>query len=80
MNTPEPLNASGRPEVAPTSAIADHEQKSIADLARDHVAIHPTNPAATDAICSLRPDADRPSVSAAVRRARHQLDTCGGYR
>jgi len=62
-----------------TSPIADREQKSIADLARDHVAIHPTNPAATDAICSLRPDADRPSVGAAVRRARRELDG-GTYR
>jgi len=73
-STPEQPHASGRPEHAPTSPIADHEQKSIADLARDHVAIHPNNPAATDAICSLRPDADRPSVGAAVRRARRELD------
>jgi hypothetical protein len=79
-STPEQSQASGRPEPAMTSAITDREQKSIADLARDHVAIHPTNPAATDAICSLRPDADRPSVAAAVRRARHQLDARGGYR
>jgi hypothetical protein len=79
-STPEQSQASGRPEHGVTSAIADREQKSIADLARDHVAIHPTNPAATDAICSLRPDADRPSVAAAVRRARHQLDARGGYR
>ncbi|MGW6418828.1 hypothetical protein, partial [Streptomyces sp. NPDC055055] len=79
-STPEQPHASGRPEASPTSAITDHEQKSIADLARDHVAIHPTNPPATDAICSLRPDADRPSVAAAVRRARQQLDSRGGYR
>ena len=79
-STPEQPHASGRPEHVPTSPIADREQKSIADLARDHVAIHPTNPAATDAICSLRPEADRPSVAAAVRRARQQLDTRGGYR
>ncbi|MGW8357377.1 hypothetical protein [Streptomyces wedmorensis] len=79
-STPEQAHASGRPEPAVTSVITDGEQKSIADLARDHVAIHPTNPAATDAICSLRPNADRPSVAAAVRRARQQLDTRGGYR
>jgi hypothetical protein len=79
-STPEQPQASGRPEPAMTSPITDREQKSIADLARDHVAIHPTNPAATNAICSLRPDADRPSVAAAVRRARHQLDARGGYR
>lgn len=73
-STPEQPQASGRPEQPVTSVIADREQKSIADLARDHVAIHPTNPAATDAICSLRPDADRDSVAAAVRRARQKLD------
>lgn len=64
-------------EPPPTSAKSDREQKSIADLARDHVAIHPTNPPATDAICSLRPDADRDSVAAAVRRARAKMT--GGY-
>lgn len=79
-STPEQAPPSGLPEPAMTSPITDREQKSIADLARDHVAIHPTNPAATNAICSLRPDADRPSVAAAVRRARHQLDARGGYR
>lgn len=79
-STSEQHPPSGRPEPAVTSPIADREHKSIADLARDHVAIHPTNPAATEAICSLRPTADRPSVAAAVRRARQQLDSRGGYR
>ncbi|MFJ8301575.1 hypothetical protein ACIQ9R_37500 [Streptomyces sp. NPDC094447] len=78
-STPEHHEASGRPERPVTSPIAHREQKSIADLARDHVAIHPTNPAATDAICALRPNADRPSVGAAVRRARRELDG-GTYR
>lgn len=77
---PEQPQASDRPEPAPTSAITDREPKSIADLAREHVAIHPTNPPAVDAICSLRPNADRPSVGAAVRRARRELDARGGYR
>ncbi|KAA6211765.1 hypothetical protein [Streptomyces filamentosus] len=76
-STPEQPHASERPEHAATSAITDHEQKSIADLAREHVAITPDNTTATNAICSLRPDADRPSVGAAVRRARQQLDTRG---
>ncbi|TXS23103.1 hypothetical protein EAO70_04845 [Streptomyces sp. adm13(2018)] len=72
--TTEPSEASGHPEPSLNSANTDREQKSIADLARDHVAIHPTNPPAINAICSLRPDADRPSVGAAVRRARRELD------
>lgn len=71
--TPEQAHGSGRPEPAPTSA-------SIADLAREHVAITPNNTEAVDAILALRPDADRPSVSAAVRRARRNLDgRTGGY-
>ncbi|MFF9910633.1 hypothetical protein [Streptomyces sp. NPDC013457] len=78
-STTEQPTASGRPEQPPTSPITDREQPSIADLAREHVAIHPTNPAATNAICALRPDADRPSVGAAVRRARRELDG-GTYR
>ncbi|MFF9844631.1 hypothetical protein [Streptomyces sp. NPDC013740] len=79
-SSPEQPQALAHPEPTMTSAIADHEQKSIAELARDHVAIHPTNPAAINAICSLRPTADRPSVGAAVRRARRELDARGGYR
>ncbi|MCX0246431.1 hypothetical protein [Streptomyces drozdowiczii] len=78
--TPEqpPITAS-TPPIAPAPAPAP-TSASIADLARDHVAIHATNLAATEAICSLRPDADRPSVAAAVRRARRNLDgRTGGY-
>ncbi|WP_282695479.1 hypothetical protein [Streptomyces sp. CC208A] len=78
-STPEQPHASERPEAPATSTITDREQKSISELAREHVAIHPTNPAAIDAICSLRPNADRLSVGAAVRRARRVLDG-GTYR
>lgn len=79
-STPEQPHTSGRPEAAPTSAITDREQPSIGDLAREQVAITPDNAIAIGKICSLRPDAHRPSVAAAVRRARQQLDTRGGYR
>jgi hypothetical protein len=67
-------------EPAVTSAITDREQPSIGDLAREQVAITPDNAIAIGTICSLRPDAHRPSVAAAVRRARQQLDSRGGYR
>jgi hypothetical protein len=77
---PEQPRTSERPDPPATSTIADREQPSIADLAREHVKTHPTNPDATKAICSLRPNADRPSVAAAVRRARRELDARGGYR
>lgn len=79
-STPEQPHASGRPEPAPTSPIADREQPSIIDLARDHVAITPDNTIATKAILAILPEAKEPSVSAAVRRARQELDARGGYR
>lgn len=70
---PEQPRASGRPEQGPTSA-------SIADLAREHIAITPNNTDAVNAILARRPDADRPSVAAAVRRARRNADGMkGGY-
>lgn len=79
-STPEQHPVPGRPEHGVTSAITDREQPSIGDLAREHVAITPDNAIAIGKICSLRPDAHRPSVAAAVRRARQQLDSRGGYR
>ncbi|MFJ9318270.1 hypothetical protein [Streptomyces globisporus] len=64
----------------PNSANADREQPSIADLARDQVAITTTNSAAVQAILAARPNADRESVAAAVRRARRNADGMkGGY-
>ncbi len=60
-----------RREPAPTSAIADRDQPSIADLARDQVAITADNPSAVLAVLAIRPDAHEPSVAAAVRRARN---------
>ncbi|TRV72561.1 hypothetical protein FKN01_29670 [Streptomyces sp. 130] len=69
----EPSHASGRPEPAPTSA-------SIADLAREHVANTPDNAVAVRAICALRPNENKDSIAAAVRRARRNLDgRTGGY-
>ena len=82
---PEPTPPASTPEPPPavppvTGPNADREKKSIADLAREQVAIHAINPPAINAICSLRPNADRDSVGAAVRRARRELDARGGYR
>ncbi|MFB7866983.1 hypothetical protein [Streptomyces sp. NPDC056069] len=73
----EQPEASARPEPPATSAIADREQPSISELAREHVAITPDNAIATKAILALRPDAKEKSVSAAVRRERSKLN--GGY-
>lgn len=55
-----------------TSANDDREQPSIADLAREQIAITSSNTAATDAVMALRPDANRDSVAAAVRRERRK--------
>ncbi|WP_328902309.1 hypothetical protein OHR86_22475 [Streptomyces sp. NBC_00441] len=71
--TPEQPHPSARTEPVPTST-------SIADLAREHVANTPNNSEAVEAILARRPDADRPSVAAAVRRARRNADGMkGGY-
>ncbi|MFY0511818.1 hypothetical protein ACOMD4_15750 [Streptomyces anulatus] len=76
-----PIAPSALPtEHAPTSTNTASEQPSIADLARDHVAITTTNTDAVNAICALRPDEKRESVAAAVRRARRNADGMkGGY-
>ncbi|WP_371612893.1 hypothetical protein [Streptomyces clavifer] len=67
-------------EHTPTSANTMIELPSIADLAREHVASTATNTDAVNAICARRPDADRASVAAAVRRARRNADGMkGGY-
>lgn len=76
-NHPEQHHASGRPEHGPTSANPDREPASIADLAREQVAITSDNAIATRAILALRPNAEKDSVSAAVRKARRQMS--GGY-
>lgn len=65
------------PAPAPTSAITDREQPSLADLARDQVAITPDNAIAIRGVLAIRPDAHEPSVAAAVRKARSKMT--GGY-
>lgn len=72
-STPEP----NREQVANTAAASentDREQPSIADLAREQVAITVNNSEAVDAILKARPDASKPSVAAAVRRARRAAE------
>ncbi|MFE9363700.1 hypothetical protein ACFYNN_12965 [Streptomyces sp. NPDC006978] len=76
-----PIAPSALPtEHAPTSPNTDREQPSIADLAREQIANTVKNTDAVDAILAARPDADRQSVAAAVRRARRNADGMkGGY-
>ncbi|MFD7794344.1 hypothetical protein [Streptomyces sp. NPDC059759] len=56
----------------PSIADLAREQPSIADLAREQIANTTSNAAATDAVMALRPDANRDSVAAAVRRERRK--------
>ena len=79
------INPYSQPPVTPrvpplNSPNTASEPPSIADLAREHVANTTTNTDAVNAICAARPDADRASVAAAVRRARRNADGMkGGY-
>lgn len=66
-------------EQPPTSPITDREQPSIADLAREQTAITTSNAEAIRAILAERPNAERESVAAAVRRARRAGGMKGGY-
>ncbi|WP_432111385.1 hypothetical protein [Streptomyces sp. YPW6] len=78
--TPSTPPLAPAPVPPPSSANADREQPSIADLAREHVAIMPSNTDVVQAILTARPDADRKSVAATVRRARRNADGMkGGY-
>jgi hypothetical protein len=59
---------------APTSANTAIEGPSIADLAREQIAITKDTKVAVAAILAERPDANKDSVAAAVRRARKAAD------
>ena len=54
------------------------EQPSIADLVREQIATTPNNTAAVDGVMALRPDANRDSVAAAVRRERRKAEKKAG--
>ncbi|MFF6925825.1 hypothetical protein [Streptomyces californicus] len=81
----QPAITPSTPPLAPNALPTEHTSTStnttsIADLARDHVAITTENADAVRAICALRPDEKRESVAAAVRRARRNADGMkGGY-
>jgi hypothetical protein len=64
---------------AATSANADREQPSMADLVRAQVALHPNNADAVRSVIANMPDANKASVAAAVRRERRRSAMDGGY-
>jgi hypothetical protein len=55
------------------------EQPSIADLVREQIAINTNNADAIRGVMQARPDANRGSVAAAVRRERRKLQPKDGY-
>lgn len=63
-------NTASTPPV--TSAITDREQPSISELAREQIAITPSNTEAVANILARFPEANAGSVGAAVRRARRK--------
>lgn len=61
------------------SANPVREQPSIADLVREQIAINPSNADAIRGVMTARPDANRDSVAAAVRRERRKIQPKDGY-
>lgn len=64
---------------AVTSANPDREPPTIADLVREQIASTTNNADAVRNIMTTRPDANRDSVAAAVRRERRKNENRGGY-
>jgi hypothetical protein len=81
-NTPSRL--ANTPNEHPTntplnSANPVPEQPTIADLVREQIAINTNNADAIRGVMQARPDANRDSVAAAVRRERRKLQPKDGY-
>lgn len=64
---------------AVTSANPDRERPSIADLVREQIALTTNNATAVRNVLAIRPDANKDSVAAAVRRERRKIEMNGGY-
>jgi hypothetical protein len=64
---------------ATTSPNADREQRSLADLVRDQIASTTNNADAIRGVMDARPDANKDSVAAAVRRERRKTQPKDGY-
>ncbi|MGW5429975.1 hypothetical protein ACWET9_22595 [Streptomyces sp. NPDC004059] len=65
------------PEQDPANTNPNSEPPSIADLVREQIARTPNNATAVQNVLAIRPDANKDSVAAAVRRARRRME--GGY-
>jgi hypothetical protein len=81
-NTPSMLANTPAEQIASSPvnrANTDPEPPSIADLAREQVAITPSNADAIRAVMAALPDANKDSVAAAVRRERRRTQPKDGY-
>lgn len=61
------------------SANPVRDQPSLADLVREQIAINPSNADAIRGVMTARPDANKDSVAAAVRRERRKTQPKDGY-
>lgn len=77
VTSPNPVREHARPEIGEQAA--NTELPSIADLVRAEIAITPNNATAIANVLAIRPDANKESVGAAVRRARRKVEMEGGY-
>jgi hypothetical protein len=77
VNRPNPDREHDRAE--PNTPTPNSEPPSIADLVRDQIAKTPNNTDAVNGVMAIRPDANRDSVAAAVRRARRKHQMKEGY-
>lgn len=75
-----PLTSPNPTIAKPNPSTPNTEQPSIADLVREQIANTQNNTEATDRVMEIRPDANRASVAAAVRRERNKTTQMkGGY-
>ncbi|MFG3276216.1 hypothetical protein [Streptomyces luteogriseus] len=77
VNRPNADREPAQPE--PTATVPNSEPPSIADLVREQIANTTDNATAVRRVLDARPDANKESVAAAVRRARRKSQMEDGY-
>ena len=77
VNRPNPDREPSRPE--PSTTAPNSEPPSIANLVREQIANTTDNATAVRRVLDARPDANKESVAAAVRRARRKSQMEDGY-
>lgn len=77
VNRPNADREQDRPTAG--AATPNTEQPSLADLVREQIAITTNNATAVRNVLAIRPDANKDSVAAAVRRERRKTELKDGY-